>query len=120
VSYSFNPSLHRTSLVGTFPPNEGANYFISVYQEFRDAPNSNGATHAYPAAQTGEKFKELSSVVANQRQRVKIVETGEVIELTAPDQVLISGVLQSGAVASLHLKCGTANRTVFLFEVYGT
>jgi predicted dehydrogenase len=58
-------------------------------------------------------FKELSSVVANQRQRIKIVET-------APDQVLISGVLQSGAVASVHLKGGTANGTGFLFEIHGT
>ncbi len=66
------------------------------------------------------EFKELSSVVANQRQRVKIVETGETIQMTAPDQVLISGVLQSGAVASVHLKGGTANGTGFLFEIHGT
>jgi len=33
------------------------------------------------------EFKELSSVVANQRQRIKIVETGETIHMTAPDQV---------------------------------
>jgi predicted dehydrogenase len=31
-------------------------------------------------------FKELSSVVATQRQRVKIVETGEMIQMTSPDQ----------------------------------
>jgi hypothetical protein len=49
----------------------------------------------------------LSSVVANQRQRVKIVETGKMIQMTEPDQVLLSGVLQSGAVASVHLKRGT-------------
>jgi hypothetical protein len=66
------------------------------------------------------EFKELSSVVANQRQRIKIVETGETIPMTAPDQVLISGVLQSGAVASVHLKGGTANGTGFLFEIHGT
>src|SRR5260221_2741994 len=66
------------------------------------------------------EFKELSSVVANQRQRVKIVETGETIQMTAPDQVLLSGVLQSGAVASVHLKGGTANGTGFLFEIHGT
>jgi hypothetical protein len=62
----------------------------------------------------------LSSVVANQRQRIKIVETGETIQMTAPDQVLISGVLQSGAVASVHLKGGTTNGTGFLFEIHGT
>src|SRR5467141_1880559 len=50
------------------------------------------------------EFKELSSVVATQRQRIKIVETDETIQMTAPDQVLISGVLQSGAVTSVHLK----------------
>jgi predicted dehydrogenase len=65
------------------------------------------------------EFKELSSVVANQRQRVKIVETGETIQMTAPDQVLLSGVLQSGAVASIHLKGGVTNGTGFLFEIHG-
>jgi predicted dehydrogenase len=65
-------------------------------------------------------FKELSSVVANQRQRIKIVETGETIQMTAPDQVLISGVLQSGAVTSIHLKGGTTNGTRFLLEIHGT
>jgi predicted dehydrogenase len=66
------------------------------------------------------EFKELSSVVANQRQQVKIVETGETIQMTSPDQVLVSGVLQSGSVASVHLKGGTANGTGFLFEIHGT
>ena len=66
------------------------------------------------------EFKELSSVVANQRQRVKIVETGETIQMTSPDQVLISGVFQSGAVVSVHVKGGTANGTAFLFEIHGT
>jgi predicted dehydrogenase len=66
------------------------------------------------------EFKELSSVVANQRQQVKIVETGETIPMTAPDQVLISGVLRSGAVASVQLKGGFANGTGFLFEIHGT
>ena len=40
--------------------------------------------------------------------------------MTSPDQVLLSGVLQSGAVASVHLKGGTANGTGFLFEIQGT
>jgi predicted dehydrogenase len=66
------------------------------------------------------EFKELSSVVATQRQRVKIVETGETIQMTSPDQVLLSGVLQSGAVASVHVKGGTTSGTDFLFEIHGT
>jgi predicted dehydrogenase len=55
------------------------------------------------------EFKELFSVVANQRQRAQIAETGETIEMTSPDHVLLSGVLQSGAVVSVHLKGGTAS-----------
>ena len=66
------------------------------------------------------EFKELSSVVSNQRKQIKIVETGETIQMTAPDQVLISGILQSGAVASIHLKGGIANGTGFLLEIHGT
>src|ERR1700719_3808338 len=66
------------------------------------------------------EFKELSSDVANKRQRIQIVDRGETIPMTAPDQVLISGLLQSGAVASVQLKGGTANGTGFLFEIHGT
>jgi predicted dehydrogenase len=66
------------------------------------------------------EFKEVSGVVATQRQRVKIVETGETIQMTSPDQVLLSGVLESGAVASVHVKGGTSNGTGFLFEIHGT
>jgi predicted dehydrogenase len=92
------------------------------------ADRSNGATlMTIPGGHSTDalcfclgEFKELSSVVANQRQRVKIVETGETIQMTSPDQVLLSGVLRSGAVASVHLKGGTANGTGFLFEIHGT
>jgi hypothetical protein len=40
--------------------------------------------------------------------------------MTAADQVVVGGILQSGAVASIHLKGGTANGTGFLFEIHGT
>jgi hypothetical protein len=40
--------------------------------------------------------------------------------MTAPDQLLLSGVLQSGAVTSVHLKGGTVSGTGFLFEIHGT
>jgi predicted dehydrogenase len=65
------------------------------------------------------EFKEVSAVVATQRQRIKIVETGETIPMTSPDQVLVSGVLENGAVASVHIKGGTANGTTFRFEIHG-
>ncbi len=66
------------------------------------------------------EFKEVSSVVATQHPRVKIVESGEMVQMTSPDQVLVSGILEGGAVASVHIKGGTANGTTFLFEIHGT
>ena len=66
------------------------------------------------------EFKEVSSVVATQRKQIKIVESGEMIPMTSPDQVLVSGVLAGGAVASVHVKGGTANGTGFLFEIHGS
>jgi predicted dehydrogenase len=66
------------------------------------------------------EFKQLSSVVANQRQRVKIVETGETIPMTAPDQVLISGVLQAARSHRSSSEAASPNGTGFLFEIHGT
>jgi predicted dehydrogenase len=66
------------------------------------------------------EFKEVASVVATQRKQIKIVETGEMISMTSPDQVLVSGVLENGAVASIHIKGGTANGSAFLFEIHGS
>jgi predicted dehydrogenase len=66
------------------------------------------------------EFKSVSSVVATQRSEVKITETNETVRMTSPDQVLVSGVLESGAVASVHIKGGTANGTPLLFEIHGT
>jgi predicted dehydrogenase len=66
------------------------------------------------------EFKEVASVVATQRKQIKIVETGEVHPMTSPDQVLVSGVLESGAVASVHVKGATANGIGFLFEIHGS
>jgi predicted dehydrogenase len=66
------------------------------------------------------EFKEASSVVATQRKQIRIVQTGEMIPMMSPDQVLVSGVLESGATASVHVKGGTANGTGLLAEIHGS
>lgn len=66
------------------------------------------------------EFKELSSFVATQRRQVRNVETGETLQMTSPDQVLLNGMLENGALASVHVKGGTANSIGFLFEIQGT
>jgi predicted dehydrogenase len=66
------------------------------------------------------EFKRISSFVATQRRKVKNIETGEMLEMTSPDQVLLSGELESGALASVHVKGGAASSIGFVFEIQGT
>lgn len=66
------------------------------------------------------EFKELSSFVATQRPQVKNIDTGETLRMTSPDQVLLNGVLEGGALVSVHVKGGTPNGIGFLFEIQGT
>jgi hypothetical protein len=40
--------------------------------------------------------------------------------MNMPNQMFVSGILQNGAVASVHLKGGTASGTGLLFEIQGT
>jgi predicted dehydrogenase len=66
------------------------------------------------------EFKEVSGIVATQRGQVKNIETGDTLEMTSPDQVLVNGVLANGALACVHVKGGTTNAVGFLFEIQGT
>ena len=115
--------LSCTMVVGT--PNWGGE-FTSLRAYLAD--RSSGATlmtipggHSIDALCfcLGE-FKQLSSVVATQRRQVKNVETDETIQMTSPDQVLVNGILENGAVACVHVKGGTGNGVGFLFEIHGT
>ncbi|HJU10915.1 MAG TPA: Gfo/Idh/MocA family oxidoreductase, partial [Candidatus Binataceae bacterium] len=66
------------------------------------------------------EFKEVSSLVTTQRPQVKNVDTGESFRMTSPDQVMLNGILENGALASVHVKGGTGNGVGFLFEIQGT
>jgi predicted dehydrogenase len=66
------------------------------------------------------EFRQVSGIVTTQHKKVEIVGTGEVLDVTTPDQVLVSGVLEGGAVASVHIKADMASPTGVLFEINGT
>jgi predicted dehydrogenase len=63
---------------------------------------------------------ELSARLATRRTSVRVIETGETRTMTAPDQVLIEGVLASGAPISVHYRGGAPRGTGFLWEINGT
>ena len=65
------------------------------------------------------KFAQLSGQVTTQLTRRKVEGTGEVLEVTAPDTVLVSGTLTNGAAVSAHVARGMWHGTGWTLEVYG-
>ena len=55
-----------------------------------------------------------------QRPRVRLRDSDEAIEVTAHDQVCVSGQLGSGAVAALHYRAAIRSGTHFHWEINGT
>jgi predicted dehydrogenase len=90
--------------------------------------SKNGATmlsiiggHAISAVQSVlGPLHEVAAVLSQRRRTVRIIETGEMIPMRTPDQVLLSGVLQSGAPLSLQLRGGIPRGTRLLWEINGT
>jgi predicted dehydrogenase len=65
------------------------------------------------------KFRELAAFVVSQRDRIPVEETGELIAKTAPDQLVVNGIVGDGAVISFQIRGGMNRGTAFLFEIHG-
>lgn len=77
---------------------KGANVLVTMTAHFLDTV----------LAAVGE-LSSVSALVVRQFEQTTLMETGEVIPVTAPDQVLLSGTLASGAVLSAHIESGKRN-----------
>ncbi|MFE5096206.1 Gfo/Idh/MocA family oxidoreductase [Streptomyces sp. NPDC056638] len=66
------------------------------------------------------EFREVSALIENLRPEVTNVTSGAVAAKTAEDQIAVTGVLESGAVAAMHLRGGTSRATAFHWEINGT
>jgi predicted dehydrogenase len=65
------------------------------------------------------EFNEVSARVATQVKEWRITDTGGRVKVTAPDNVLVSGALANGAVASVHVATVPWHGTGWRMEVYG-
>lgn len=65
-------------------------------------------------------FGDLSARLINRRTTTLIVDTGQSIPATAPDQVMVHGALQSGAAISIHYRGGMSRGANLLWEINGT
>ncbi|MDA8361719.1 MAG: Gfo/Idh/MocA family oxidoreductase [Gammaproteobacteria bacterium] len=64
---------------------------------------------------------EVSAVLSTRRTSARVADTGETLPVSAPDQVLVSGTLASGAPLSIHYRGGAArDGDGLLWEINGT
>ena len=65
------------------------------------------------------EFRELSAFAIKQRDRIPLERTGELVPVTAPDQLAVTGIVGDGALVSFQIRGGMARGTEFLFEIHG-
>lgn len=64
---------------------------------------------------------EVSAVLATRRKTAVVLDSGETLPMSAPDQVLVSGVMATGAPISIHYRGGMAREGKgFTWEINGT
>jgi predicted dehydrogenase len=66
------------------------------------------------------EFREVSAYIENLVPQVTNARTGAVAAKSAEDQVAVTGLLESGAVAAMHVRGGTSRATRFHWEINGT
>jgi predicted dehydrogenase len=81
---------------------------------------STGHILATLARAVGE-LRQVSAVVASINKETTVIETGQTVPVTAPDQVVLAGMLEGGAVASIAVQGGSAPVTPgFELRIVGT
>jgi predicted dehydrogenase len=66
------------------------------------------------------EIRELSATMTTRRKSFTIAGTSESKPMTADDQVAVTGMLEGGAVVSLHYRGGYSRGTNLLWEINGT
>ncbi|MGP8304213.1 Gfo/Idh/MocA family oxidoreductase [Streptomyces inhibens] len=66
------------------------------------------------------EFREVSAHIENLRPQVTHVTSGAVAAKSAEDQIAVTGLLESGAVAATHFRGGSSRATGFHWEINGT
>jgi predicted dehydrogenase len=124
IAQGYVGEVLSTTLIGT-----GMNW-----GPFVDAPNAytydarNGATLlSIPVGHTLDalchvlgEVREVTATLAQRRTSAIRVDTGAKLAMTAKDQVAATGLLQGGAVFTLHYRGGMSRGTGLLWEINGT
>jgi predicted dehydrogenase len=66
------------------------------------------------------EFTELSATLATRLPEAVLLETGERLPIGTPDQISVTGTLQSGAVGTVQIVTGSPQGAGYRLEVHGT
>jgi predicted dehydrogenase len=66
------------------------------------------------------EFTDVQATLVTRRRHVRNTATGQLMPMTAPDQVAVSAVLEGGAVAAVHFRGGRSRATNLHWEINGT
>ncbi len=64
-------------------------------------------------------FSQVSSVVSTQASQWYEVDTDQMVGVTSPDNILVSGKLASGGVESVHIASNPFAGSGYRMEIYG-
>jgi predicted dehydrogenase len=65
-------------------------------------------------------FSEVAAIVATQVKQWLETDTKRMVDVTSPDNILVSGRMKNGAVASVHVAAVPWAASGFRMEIYGT
>ncbi|MBY3321192.1 Gfo/Idh/MocA family protein [Rhizobium laguerreae] len=68
----------------------------------------------------GSRLASVRGTLSNSRSMVRVAESGKQVPFTAPDQIVVSGLLENGAALSAHFRGGLSRGTNFHIEINGT
>lgn len=91
-----------------------------------DVANASNALHTVTAHMLDPLLPILglptsfSALVTRQLETTTLAETGEVLPVTAPDQIAVIGTLPGDAVLSLRVECGKRNHPTLFWALTGT
>lgn len=67
-----------------------------------------------------DMFSDVVATLNCRRKSVRVLESGEEIQMRTPDQITLAGVLTRGPVVSAHVRGGLSRATNFRMEINGT
>ncbi len=66
------------------------------------------------------EFGSISATVRTQVPEWRETDTGRIVDVDAPDNILVNGVLKNGAAISIHVGSIPYNGSGYRFEIYGS